>query len=162
MLKVISRVFFLTVIMFGSASIVSADVAPPPDYVEDCTIENQQGADETCISCNTYHGEPDACSEQYEPQGYEHRCNTAGASVWDEVWCKANETDGTGQGTTPPANDEVEDSTDEVDADESESGCGDDDNDEGLARASVVTNAAGAAICMLFAIGAVVLLRRRR
>ena len=157
MVKLFSCAFLTAFVVLGVASTVSADVAPPPDYVEDCTIENEQGTGETCISCNTYHGEPDACSDEWGSQGYEHRCNTAGASVWDEVWCKADETEGTGE--TPPSNGDEEETTDEVD--ETTDGCGEEDED-GLASASIVSNTAGAAVCAFFALGALIFIRRRR
>jgi MYXO-CTERM domain-containing protein len=65
-----------------------ADVAPPPGYVERCTVEKQQKPNETCIACSTYHAEHDACAKQHAGRGFAHRCQTRGASVWTEVWCK--------------------------------------------------------------------------
>jgi hypothetical protein len=68
---------------------VRADVAPAPDFVETCTLGRQQRNGETCVECgDSYHGAPDACARQYEPQGYSRRCRSSGASVWDEIWCK--------------------------------------------------------------------------
>ncbi|MCK6537417.1 MAG: hypothetical protein L6Q84_30985 [Polyangiaceae bacterium] len=65
-----------------------ADLAPPPGYVEPCTVEKQQKSNETCITCSTYHAEPDACVKQHAGRGFSHRCRSRGASVWTEVWCK--------------------------------------------------------------------------
>lgn len=65
-----------------------ADLAPPPGYVEPCTVEKQQKSNETCIACSTYHAEPDACVKQHAGRGFAHRCRSRGASVWTEVWCK--------------------------------------------------------------------------
>ena len=156
MTKLVTCTFLPVLVVLGVASTAWADVAPPPDYVEECTVDQQEGANETCISCNTYHGEPDACSDEWAPQGYEHRCNTAGASVWDEVWCKADETEGTGD---TPANGDEEETTDEVE--ETTEGCGD-EGEDGLARASIVANSAGAAVCAFLAVGALIFIRRRR
>ncbi|MBK8994543.1 MAG: hypothetical protein IPM35_02165 [Myxococcales bacterium] len=66
----------------------SADVAPPPGYVEKCSVEKQRGAGEDCAACSTYFAEADACQKQYAPRGYAERCRTRGASTWTEVWCK--------------------------------------------------------------------------
>ena len=65
-----------------------ADLAPPPGYVEPCTVDKQQKSNETCIACSTYHAEPDACVKQHAGRGFAHRCRSRGASVWTEVWCK--------------------------------------------------------------------------
>lgn len=70
-------------------SLARADVAPEDGYVETCTVEKQQGAGEQCLSCgDAYHGDRDACQRQYAGDGYTKRCQTYGASVWKEVWCK--------------------------------------------------------------------------
>ena len=74
-----------------------ADLPPDPDYVEQCTIERQQREGELCESCGTYHGEPDKCATQYDGTAFARRCKSAGASVWDEVWCRPLKS-----GETPP------------------------------------------------------------
>lgn len=66
----------------------SADVAPPPGYVEKCSVEKQRGAGEDCVACSTYFAEADACQKKHAPRGYAERCRTRGASTWTEVWCK--------------------------------------------------------------------------
>ncbi|MGB1015809.1 MAG: hypothetical protein ACPG4T_16855 [Nannocystaceae bacterium] len=71
------------------ASSASADVPPPPGYVEKCTVERQQKDDQVCVSCgDAYHGDRDACKNVYLQQGYTKACQTAGASVWTEIWCR--------------------------------------------------------------------------
>ena len=78
------------VLAIAVPSLARADVPPPPGYVESCTVEKQQGAGETCLSCgDAYHGDRDACDRQHAGNGYSRRCRTSGASVWTEVWCKA-------------------------------------------------------------------------
>lgn len=70
-------------------ALARADIPPSPDYVETCTVENQQGPGETCLVCgDAYHGDVDACQRQHAATGHTRRCRTAGASVWREVWCK--------------------------------------------------------------------------
>ena len=84
-----------------------ADVAPPDGYVEQCTVAKQQGNGNTCIECpNDYRSfatdAGDPCKLQYEGQGYTKACNSYGASVWTEVWCRGGATDA-GSTVTPPA-----------------------------------------------------------
>lgn len=67
--------------------IASADIPPPPGYVEQCTVAKQCGADEVGSTCGTYHGEPDKCDKLYSGTAFTRKCRTRGASVWSEVWC---------------------------------------------------------------------------
>jgi hypothetical protein len=74
-----------------------ADVPPEPGFVESCTVPKAQKAGETCESCGgAYHGDREVCDRKYVGQPeMARRCQTAGGSVWDEVWCrplKAGET----------------------------------------------------------------------
>lgn len=70
-------------------ALARADIPPSPDYVETCTVANHQGPGEQCLVCGeAYHGDVDACQRQHAPTGHARRCRTAGASVWQEVWCK--------------------------------------------------------------------------
>ncbi len=66
----------------------SADLPPPPDYVESCTIEKQCKAGEEGITCGANHMARDKCQKAYAKDGYVERCKTHGASVWTEVWCR--------------------------------------------------------------------------
>lgn len=70
------------------ASSATADVPPPPGYVESCTVDKQQTKNTTCASCSTYHGDRDKCAKTLGAQGFSRSCKTRGASVWTEVWCK--------------------------------------------------------------------------
>jgi hypothetical protein len=72
------------------AGAAAADVAPPPDYVESCTVANsQQPGRIECLSCGeSYFGAPTACRDKHAAAGYELRCKTRGASTWGEVWCR--------------------------------------------------------------------------
>lgn len=77
-------------------SVARADIAPPSGYVESCTVDNEQVPDKPCLLCgDAYHGDVDACEKKHAGAGYERRCRTSGASVWNEVWCKTS--------ATPPA-----------------------------------------------------------
>lgn len=79
----------ITLAVFGAAVAV-ADIAPPPGYVERCTVARVQKENpgQTCVSCDAWHGGREDC-EQHEAQGYVKQCKTRGASTWDEVLCKA-------------------------------------------------------------------------
>lgn len=86
------------------ASIALADIAPPPDYVETCTVENQQAEGRTCEACaDAYHGDVEACAKKFEGKGLTRACRTAGASVWTEVWCDGPANPAQGQTEPPPA-----------------------------------------------------------
>jgi hypothetical protein len=65
----------------------SADIAPPRDYVEKCSIEAQQKSGEQCRLCGGSFRGREEC-KQLASQGYRERCRTYGASVWQEVWCR--------------------------------------------------------------------------
>ena len=96
----------------GGTGPASADVAPAPDYVEQCTVAVVQEAGEQCVSCgDSYHGDREACARRFEPEGYARRCRTRGASTWDEVWCRpadavaspVSDEDSNGFAQPPPA-----------------------------------------------------------
>jgi hypothetical protein len=72
------------------ARIATADVAPPDDYVETCTLEQQQKPGEECVACQaTYFDDPNPCQQQYGPLGYSNRCSSWGTSH-TEIWCKGS------------------------------------------------------------------------
>lgn len=66
-----------------------ADVAPPPNYVESCTVAQQSGPGLDCRECGTYYAEHDKCEKTLGTQGFSKRCRSRGASVWTEVWCRS-------------------------------------------------------------------------
>src|SRR3954464_11398121 len=66
-----------------------ADIAPPPGYVEACSLEKQSGAGKECFSCSAYHGNFNHCSESLASYGFSQGCRTRGASVWSEGWGRA-------------------------------------------------------------------------
>lgn len=79
----------LVLVLATIPSNAEADVAPPPNYVESCTVDRVQGSGEVCESCSAWHGEVDACDKSLGSHGYVRRCRSRGASAWSEVWCKA-------------------------------------------------------------------------
>jgi MYXO-CTERM domain-containing protein len=84
-----------------------ADMPPPDDYVETCSVAQQQKAGELCVSCQVTYADFEACKKLYEPQGYLNRCKTWGASVYSEVYCKVDPNAGTagaGGATAPILN----------------------------------------------------------
>ncbi len=90
--------------ILGAARSAQADVAPPDDYVETCTVEEQQGAGETCVTCQVSYEDFEACATTYEPQGYTKRCKTAGASFYSEVYCRTGSESGSGGSTGSAGN----------------------------------------------------------
>ncbi len=65
-----------------------ADVAPPDDYVETCTLAIQQVPGTECQLCEVTSDNFDVCSEQYAGTEYARVCATWGASFYDEIWCQ--------------------------------------------------------------------------
>ena len=80
----------------GAVGSALADVAPPDDYVENCTIEKQQAPGEICVFCRSEYASTVDCSDTYEYLGYAERCRTWGGSVYDVLFCKADPDAGTG------------------------------------------------------------------
>lgn len=70
------------------ASSARADVAPPPGYVEQCTLEKQRSAGEECYGCAAYFGNAGHCSDSLAAYGFASKCRSRGASNWGEVWCR--------------------------------------------------------------------------
>ena len=65
-----------------------ADIAPPPGFVESCTLARHKSPARECLGCSAYHGNSNHCSESLASYGFTHSCSTRGASVWAEVWCR--------------------------------------------------------------------------
>ena len=67
-----------------------ADVAPPNDYVEACTLKKKTTSSSECVECqNSQMNDSKArCGQLLSPYCYEQVCQTYGASVWTEVWCR--------------------------------------------------------------------------
>ena len=65
-----------------------ADVVRP-GYVEQCTLEKHSTAGLLCKACRAFYGARDRCPKTLGAEGYTQKCRTGGASVWMEVWCKA-------------------------------------------------------------------------
>ena len=76
-------------LMVGETTAARADIPPPNDYVETCTVAKQQEGGKVCVACDALHGERDKCEKSVGTQGYAHVCKGWGASAWTEVWCKA-------------------------------------------------------------------------
>jgi MYXO-CTERM domain-containing protein len=71
-----------------SVAYVKADVAPPDDYEERCTLERTCPKGKECVLCPASRRDLDACSKQLEEHGFVMKCQSWGASVWDEIWCR--------------------------------------------------------------------------
>jgi len=83
--------YTLAALLVGSlwCGLARADIAPPPGYVESCSIEKQCGKNEEGDACRAWHGDRDACKKKHEKDGFVYRCKARGASVWTEVWCRS-------------------------------------------------------------------------
>jgi len=66
-----------------------ADVAPPFEPVESCTMKAQSGAGKECLSCAAFHGNSSHCEESLASHGFTRGCRSGVALVWSEVWCRA-------------------------------------------------------------------------
>ncbi len=66
-----------------------ADLAPPPDYVEECTVAIQCREGEQGRECRASYNARDTCDLLLD-EGWERRCKTNGRSVWSEVFCRAD------------------------------------------------------------------------
>ncbi len=75
----------LTALAALTAADARADVAPPSDYVEQCTPEIQCKEGRVC---GTFHGEANAeCAKAATEAGMEQRCTSWGATVGSAVFC---------------------------------------------------------------------------
>ena len=80
--------FLLALGAWALPSSVRADLPPPDDYVEECTVEKAQTrTKQACQSCSAWHGDADACTKQFAGSTFAHECRSYGASTWSEVWC---------------------------------------------------------------------------
>ncbi len=68
-------------------SLALADIPPPDDYVETCTVAVHGVDGRECAGCSADFSSREQC-EKLEKQGYESVCRTHGASTWDEVLCR--------------------------------------------------------------------------
>lgn len=70
------------------STLARADIAPPPGFVESCTMKAQSAGGKECMSCAAFYGNSDHCEESLGSYGFTQGCRTGGASVWSEVWCR--------------------------------------------------------------------------
>lgn len=165
-----------------------ADIAPPPGYVETCTVERMSEGGDSCIECRGSFQDREACAGEWEPQGYDKRCQTRGASVWTEIWCTSADGSGTDapddaapsddeaaaadEGSTDDAATEATDETgaDETGADEAgEDEAGDDEAQEtapadppARSRGCSAADGSAPAAAFAFALCGLAVARRRR
>jgi hypothetical protein len=101
-----------------------ADIPPPDDFVEDCTVEDKEQAGTDCDTC--FAGaisnptipdggpNPGHCDHKFQGTDYEYVCSTYGASAHTEVWCDgppAESTANTNTGSTGTADDSTSESS---------------------------------------------------
>jgi hypothetical protein len=69
----------------------AADVAPPDDYVEECTIEKKQTPSSECLVCRTVRAMYDnsnRCTLLLSPYCFTSVCGAWGGASYPEVWCR--------------------------------------------------------------------------
>ena len=95
------RYFGLALTAAGSLTLAGAaraDIPPPADYVETCTLANKQTATSECLACAADYNNFGRCSPLLSPYCYSKVCKTWGASAYTELWCRLK-----GQGAPVPA-----------------------------------------------------------
>ena len=65
------------------------DLAPPGDYVEQCTEAKACTVGEEARSCDSSVRETDKCKKALAKDGWAYKCRTYGGSAWTEIWCRA-------------------------------------------------------------------------
>jgi len=94
------RYFGLALTAVGSLTLAGAaraDIPPPADYVETCTLANKQTATSECLACAADYNNFGRCSPLLSPYCYSKVCKTWGASAYTELWCRLK-----GQGAPVP------------------------------------------------------------
>ncbi|MBL8785420.1 MAG: hypothetical protein JNJ59_10995 [Deltaproteobacteria bacterium] len=89
--SLLALVVSLSALALGALAPARADIPPPGDYKETCTVKIQQKKGTTCAECRAWHGERDACEKSLGANGWSKACKGWGASAWTEVWCIAGE-----------------------------------------------------------------------
>ncbi|MFO0611598.1 MAG: hypothetical protein U0414_03350 [Polyangiaceae bacterium] len=69
-------------------SVAHADVPPPAGYVESCTMANATADGQECIERQGGHTDQGVPGRWLADYGYCHRCQTYGASGWNEIYCR--------------------------------------------------------------------------
>jgi hypothetical protein len=85
MSRLLSLACLALVLAAGSRAL--ADVAPPPGYVETCTVAEREQPGTTCEACPAEDTNTAACPTKFSGTMYTYVCQTWGGSHWTEVWC---------------------------------------------------------------------------
>ncbi|HJX66178.1 MAG TPA: hypothetical protein VJ860_19740 [Polyangia bacterium] len=83
--------FGLALIAAGSLTLAGAaraDIPPPPDYVETCTLANKQTPTSECLACAADYNNFGRCGPLLSPYCYSKVCQTWGGSAHTEIWCR--------------------------------------------------------------------------
>lgn len=87
---IIRAALFVPLFFLAGIHIARADLPPPGDYVEECTVARKEQSGTTCEQCKnsykSFQGD-DPCKTKYAETNFEYVCKGWGASVWTEVWC---------------------------------------------------------------------------
>lgn len=69
-------------------TLAHADIAPPPGYVEQCTVAKYSSPSRECHACRNYRKNPADCQRKMGDD-YQRVCHTGGATTWWEIWCRS-------------------------------------------------------------------------
>ena len=89
-MNIIRVALFAPLFFLAGISAARADMPPPDDYVEKCTVALKEQTGTTCEACqNSYESFQgnDPCKTKYTGTNFTHVCKSWGASAWTEVWC---------------------------------------------------------------------------
>ena len=75
----------IVVALLALAGVARADLPPPPDIVEACTVAVCPAGTTSQTCAASFEGRGDC--EALEAKGYVRACKSAGASAWTEVMC---------------------------------------------------------------------------
>jgi MYXO-CTERM domain-containing protein len=89
-----SRILALSLLAFGLApsGAARADVPPPSDYVEECTLAKKQTASSECVSCQAIregYTNSERCGQLLSPYCFVNVCGAWGGVSYEEIWCRA-------------------------------------------------------------------------
>ena len=85
------RYLGIALTLAGSLTVVGsarADIPPPPDYVEQCTVANWQTTTSECLTCRGSYSSTVRCGRLLSPYCYSKLCQTYGGSNFTELWCR--------------------------------------------------------------------------
>lgn len=90
-----------------AAAEARADVTPPPDDSERCTLEDQSPGMEACEACEASGDDPTTCAASMAGKSarvetpFRFRCKSWGVFSWTEIWCRSPKGEALASTATP-------------------------------------------------------------